>query len=95
MAHEFLCHEAILRRQPAISELMLGLDSLGLLTFIKSVPEIFERTFIYEEEELTPQKVVSLLKFQHPDKDGEAEKIAAKLLVDVLRQATEGGLFSI
>lgn len=92
MAHEFLSHEALLRRQPSIDQLCAGLESLGMLNLIRCMPETFKGVFTFQPGFMTAEKVVSMLKFPGSK---EVEVTAAKFLVDVLNQATDEGRYYV
>ena len=89
IAMEFLTHEAIIRRQPVIDQICGGLESLGFLDLLRISPVTFERAFTCDQGPATADKVIPLLTFG--DTATEAESKAAKLLEDILREASSEG----
>lgn len=78
-------HEAILRRQPSIDQISDGLDSLGLLSLVRLLPDNFKGIFTYQPASLSSQLVISMLKFVNEE---DFYKAPARAFLEVLKKAT-------
>ena len=86
-----MIHEAILKRLPAIQQLCAGLESLQFLQLVRQVPSVFETIFVYKEQELTPEKVISMLVF--PAELTNKGKLNESFLQRYVQEATLVGMF--
>lgn len=89
LAQEFLIHEAVTRRQPVLSQFCSGLESLGFLATVRKAPSLFQSVFVYEQDEVTSERIVSLLNF--PNKMNDDEAACVGMLKQFLANAPKDG----
>ena len=82
-------HDAVLRRQPVLDQMAIGLSSLGFLDLMKKLPATFEHLLVYKEKCVTAQRIQACVTF--PESMNEKQKQTSARIRQYLSEAPEIG----
>lgn len=85
-------HEALLKRQAVLRQLAEGLESLGFFSVMKQIPTVFETLFIYQDQKLDGNTVLSC--FSIPRNMTPMKASSVNMLKRFIMEASETGQFS-
>ncbi len=83
---------AILKRQAVLRQLAEGLQSLGFLSIMKQIPTVFEGLFVYQDQKVDEETVMSC--FSVPCNLSPMKARAVEMLKRFVEEASETGQFS-
>lgn len=89
IAHEFMFHEALVRRIAVFTQLCSGLQALNFLEVMHQIPDTFRPLFVYEEAQNVSDIVISCLSF--PTVMSARQEAVASLLRKYLKNSSELG----
>ena len=89
IAHEFILHEALVRRIAVLTQFCSGLQSLNFLEVMRQIPDTFRPLFVYEEAQNASEIVISCLSF--PTVMSTRQEAVGSLLRKYLRDSSELG----
>lgn len=89
IAHEFMLHEALVRRIAVLTQFCSGLQSLNFLEVVRQIPDTFRPLFVYEEAQNVSDIVISCLSF--PAVMSAGQEAVGSLLRKYLKDTSELG----
>ena len=89
IAQEFIIHEATLKRQAVLGQLMDGLKSLGFLEVMQKIPSTFEPLFIHQNRTLDAPILMSTLSV--PANLSPEKEAGMEMLHKFIMEASEDG----
>ena len=89
IAHEFIYHEALVRRIAVFTQFCSGLQALNFLEAMRQIPDTFRPLFVYEEVHNVSDIVIGCLSF--PTVMSARQEAVGSFLMKYLRDSSELG----